>query len=676
MFSLRVLGRHGELAGYLAHHAAEFPLELPDAGFVGVVGDHFAERLVADLDLFRQQAAGADGSGQQELAGDVLLLVLRVARELHRLHPVAKRRRDVLDEVRGGDEQHLAQVVGHAEVVVDEGAVLRRVQDLEQRGRRIALERGAQLVHLVEQEHRVLDAGLLHAVEDAARHRADVGAPVPADVRLVPGAAQGDAHVLASHGAGDRLRDRGFADTGRSREEENRAAFPFGVFEPRLVGRAVAGTLGTGRGVFVGCFPVALPSARLAIVHDPHREELQDPVLRILEAVVVLVQDARRVREVQPFVAEFAPRQLAHRLDVGADDLGFHRLAAHPLESPQFAVDFLPRRWRQLQPGDPLFQFLEVFASLVVAEFLADGLQLFAQVHLALAVADLLLDLAVDVLLGVENLDPPLDQHQHPPHPLFDGERLEQGLVVAGRQLEMTCYQVGEPPWVVHRAQRLVEHVAGDAGALTEFSGPVAEFLVEGNEGKVIGVHRHEFLRRRDGGEEMLLRRVDAQCDAAVQTLDEGLRAAEALLELDHARNDADGVQAEGIDILALLPLQEGEEPAVRTLGRGLDGAQGVRPSNGHGHGDAWIDHQVTQDDDRQLRFGAGRSRRKKRVGGRLGGQGLGVGLLGAGQVVVFGHLVVPRCPVRLSVDLVDGTGLARDLIPFRLSWLDLSWNP
>ena len=53
--------------------------------------------------------------------------------------------------------------------MVGERVVLRGVEDLEQRARRIALERDAELVDLVEQEHRVLGARLLHALEDAAR---------------------------------------------------------------------------------------------------------------------------------------------------------------------------------------------------------------------------------------------------------------------------------------------------------------------------------------------------------------------------------------------------------------------------------------------------------------------------------------------------------------------------
>ena len=83
----------------------------------------------------------------------------------------------------------LAQIERHVQVVIGERVVLRGVEDLEQRARRIALERHAELVDLVEQEHGVLRAGLLHPLDDAAGHRADVRAPVTADVGLVARAA-------------------------------------------------------------------------------------------------------------------------------------------------------------------------------------------------------------------------------------------------------------------------------------------------------------------------------------------------------------------------------------------------------------------------------------------------------------------------------------------------------
>ena len=91
----------------------------------------------------------------EELLCDLELLHVGVAREVDRLHAVLERRRDRVGDVGGGDEEHSREVVLDVQVVVHEGVVLLGVEDLEQRGRRVAAEVRAQLVHLVEEEDRV-----------------------------------------------------------------------------------------------------------------------------------------------------------------------------------------------------------------------------------------------------------------------------------------------------------------------------------------------------------------------------------------------------------------------------------------------------------------------------------------------------------------------------------------
>ena len=128
-------------------------------------------------DLLGGQPRLGDLLRHQVALGDDQLLLLAVAGEAQRLHAVAQRRRDRLGQVRRGDEHDLRQIEGHAQVVVAEGVVLLGVQHLEQRRRRIAAEVGAQLVDLVEQEDRVVGAGLLQPLDDAgpARRRRRCG---------------------------------------------------------------------------------------------------------------------------------------------------------------------------------------------------------------------------------------------------------------------------------------------------------------------------------------------------------------------------------------------------------------------------------------------------------------------------------------------------------------------
>ena len=95
--------------------------------------------------------------------------------------------------------------------------------------------------------------------------RADVGAPVAADLGLVVDAAEAHADELAAHRPGDALAERGLADAGRARRSSR-----IGL---RIVSASAA-----------------------------HREVLEDPLLDLLEAVVVLVEDRARLLDVEVVV--------------------------------------------------------------------------------------------------------------------------------------------------------------------------------------------------------------------------------------------------------------------------------------------------------------------------------------------------------------------------------------
>ena len=221
----------------------------------------------------------------QVIGRDLQLLFFGVAGDLEHFHAVAQRRRNRVEHVRRRDEQHLRQVERHVEVVIAERVVLLRIEHLEQRRRRIAAEIGAELVDLVEDEHRVLRLGPAQPLDDLPGQRADVGAAVAADFRLVAHAAERHAHELAAERLGDRARQRGLADAGRADEAEDR---PLHV-------------------------RVQLADGQV----------LEDAVLRLLEAGVVGVEHALRLRQVDHFVGPLAPRQRDEPVEIGARDRVF-----------------------------------------------------------------------------------------------------------------------------------------------------------------------------------------------------------------------------------------------------------------------------------------------------------------------------------------------------------------
>ena len=213
----------GQLRGRLAQRLGQQPLELPHTRFTGVVGRDLAQRVLGDRHLVGGQRRPVPLPGQQEVAGDGDLVVLGVAVDLHQLHPVQQRRRDVLDHVGGRQEHHVGQVQIQIEVVVAERVVLRRVEHLQQGRRWVAAVVGADLVDLVEQHDGVHRPRLADGAHDAARQRADVGPPVTTDLGLVAHAAEGDANELAAQRTCHALTQRRLADAGRTGQHHHGA---------------------------------------------------------------------------------------------------------------------------------------------------------------------------------------------------------------------------------------------------------------------------------------------------------------------------------------------------------------------------------------------------------------------------------------------------------------------
>src|SRR5262249_22163779 len=141
------------------------------------------------------------------------------------------------------------------------GRVLLGIEHLEQRARRIAAEVGAELVDLVQHEQRIARAGAADAADDVAGQRADVGAAMAADLGLVADAAEGLADELPPERLRDRTAERGLARSRWSDEAQDR---------------------------------------RTRVLLEPaHHQVLEDALLDLVEAVVILVEHGARVAEIE-----------------------------------------------------------------------------------------------------------------------------------------------------------------------------------------------------------------------------------------------------------------------------------------------------------------------------------------------------------------------------------------
>ena len=124
-----------------------------------------------------------------------------------------------------------------------------------------------------------------------------------ADLGLVAYAANGDALELATHCARDRSAERGLSNSGRSEQAEDRSA---------RVGVELA-----------------------------HREELNQPVLDLLDVVVVVVEHLAGVLEVEIVLSALAPWERDDPLEVGPDHSVLGGSGGQALESFEFAVGSL-----------------------------------------------------------------------------------------------------------------------------------------------------------------------------------------------------------------------------------------------------------------------------------------------------------------------------------------------
>src|SRR5262249_62038798 len=107
------------------------------------------------------------------------------AGEADNLHAVAQGPRNGVEHVCGGDENHAAQIERHAEIIVAERVVLLRVEHFEQRGARIAMNAGTELVDFVEHHHAISAARFADRLNDIAGQSPDIGAPVATDFSFV-----------------------------------------------------------------------------------------------------------------------------------------------------------------------------------------------------------------------------------------------------------------------------------------------------------------------------------------------------------------------------------------------------------------------------------------------------------------------------------------------------------
>ena len=281
-----------------------------------------------------------------------------VAGQTDDIHAVQKGSGDGFRDIGGRDEHDGTEVIVHFEIMIVEGVVLLGVEDLEQSGGGIAPEVISELVDFIEHEDGVGAPGLLQTLNDASGKRADVGAAVSADFRLVADAAEGHADKLAAHGFGDGLAEGGLADSRRSDETDDR-------------GLAVVLELEDGK-------------------------EFQNALLDVLETVVVAVEKPGGLADVETVLCEIVPRDGEEPVDVGVCDVVFGGRLRDHVETFKLLFEDFGDFLGQFELAHALLNVLNVGIAVALAELLLDGAELFTEEELALGFAHGVVDLRLD----------------------------------------------------------------------------------------------------------------------------------------------------------------------------------------------------------------------------------------------------------------------------------------
>ena len=187
--------------------------------------------------------------------------------------------------VGGTDEQDLGQIHAHVQIVVQEFPVLFRIQGFQQGGGRVSLEGGADLVDLVQHDHRVGHFRVFQCLHKFARHGADIGAAMPFDLGFVTHATHAESIELAAEGVGDGMADGGFAHARRADQQEN----------------------GTADFALEGAFG----------------QELDDTVFHVVETIVVTVQNAAGSGQIEMVLRRHAPGHLGQPVQIIAGNAVF-----------------------------------------------------------------------------------------------------------------------------------------------------------------------------------------------------------------------------------------------------------------------------------------------------------------------------------------------------------------
>ncbi len=383
--------------------------QLSHAALTCILLDNLFQSLLGKLELWvvLVESCVLQLTGNKVAFGYLNLLLGDVSRHLDDLHTVEQRARNGVEVVGSGNEERLGEVVVYVEEVVVEGRVLLWVEHFEQCRRRVAIDSVlCHLVNLIENEYGIRRASLLNALDDAARHGANIGSSVSANLTLVVQSAQRHAHILAFHGRGDALAERCLAHARRTIEADD---------------------------------------GRLQIAAQlQYGQIFEYSLLDFLHAVVVLVEHFLSALEIETILCVFAPGQSGHLLQVVELHAILRTLWVKHVELVQFLVEYLGNILRPVHLLGLVEQLGLLRRAVGTAEFLLDVLHLLLQEVFLLLLVEVLPRLLVNLILELLQLNLTVLNLQQFDDALLEVANFEQLDLVFHRQRQVSAHEIGE----------------------------------------------------------------------------------------------------------------------------------------------------------------------------------------------------------------------------------------
>ncbi len=245
------------------------------------------------------------------------------------------------------------------------------------------------------------------------------------------------------------------------------------------------------------------------------------------------------------------PGQLAKPVQVVYDAAVFWRGLRNPLHPLQFAIGFLPHALGHLGLGDGVAKLLGLgFASVTLAQLLADRVELLVEVVLPLVLVDPAANLLVDLSRQLEHFELVGEGFVDLPQPQRDVEGLQQFLLLHQVEGQVGRQEIDQTTGafdVVEDRDRLFRDAGRQGNDLLRLG------LGRGDEGLQLGRAGDDVLPRMRAGDEIRLGLDEILDPEARQAMNnDGLVAFGEVQQLQHRHHGADPIQIVERGILRL----------------------------------------------------------------------------------------------------------------------------